>query len=116
MIPTKLWSTVTVIFVLLILLILMITTQKSISEESVYGWNMMTEQERIDHREILRNLKTTEERERYRIEHHNKMQQRANEMGMTVPDMPRHRMREDSGMGSGSGYRSGSGAGAGKGR
>ena len=98
MIPTKLWSTVTVIFVLLILLIL------------------MTEQERIDHREILRNLNTTEERERYRIEHHNKMQQRANEMGMTVPDMPRHRMREDSGMGSGSGYRSGSGAGAGKGR
>lgn len=94
---SKLWTTFFSVIVLLLPL------HSSFSEESVYGWNMMTEQERIQHRETMRNLKTNEERERYRIEHHKKMQERVKEKGLSMPDMPRDRMGDGTGMGSGQG-------------
>jgi len=95
-------------------IVLLLPLQSSFSEESVYGWNMMTEQERIQHRETMHNFKTNEERERYRIEHHKRMQERAKERGLSMPAMPRDRM--GTGMGSGMGSGSGSGQGGGKGR
>lgn len=57
------------------------------AEEQVYGWQLMTEQERNEHRSKMQNMSTEEERERYRLEHHNKMQQRAKKQGKTLPDM-----------------------------
>lgn len=58
------------------------------AEEQVYGWQLMTEQERIAHQEKMRTLKTAEEKERYRMEHHKMMQERAKERGVTLPEMP----------------------------
>lgn len=88
-------------------LIFSLPLQSSNAEDNVYGWEMMTKQERIQHRETMRNFKTNEERERYRLEHHKRMQERANERGLSMPDMPQNgiqdRMRDGTGMGSGSG-------------
>ena len=57
------------------------------SAEQVYGSQFMTQQERIEHRTKMQSMKTMEERERYRMEHHMKMQERAEEQGVTLPDM-----------------------------
>lgn len=81
------------------------------SQERAYGWELMTEQERIQHRETMRNLKTEQEREQYRIEHHKKMQERAKKKGVTLPDMPGPR-----GKGMNNGMGDGSGKGMGKGK
>ena len=51
----------------------------------VYGWDLMTPEERIQHRETMRNMKTEEEREAYRMEHHQRMQERAQQRGVTLP-------------------------------
>ena len=56
--------------------------------EQVYGSQLMSRQERLEHRAKLRAAKTAEEREQIRKEHHEKMQQRAKERGVTLPDMP----------------------------
>ena len=56
--------------------------------EQVYGWQLMTQQERNEYRTKMRTLKTAEERERYRMEHHKMMQERAKERGVTLPEVP----------------------------
>ncbi|MGD8593770.1 MAG: hypothetical protein PVF82_13090 [Gammaproteobacteria bacterium] len=73
----------------------------------VYGWDLMNVKEREEHREKMRSLKTDEERTAYRQEHHKKMQQRAKEQGVTIPEVPAER-------GSGAGPGSGQGAGGGR--
>lgn len=57
-------------------------------KELIYGSQLMTREERAEHRAKMRSLKTREEREAFRIEHHKKMQERAAKMGKTLPDMP----------------------------
>lgn len=57
-------------------------------KETIYGSQLMTRQERADHRAKMRSFKTSEEREAYRVEHHKKMQERAKKQGKTLPDMP----------------------------
>jgi len=52
------------------------------------GSRMMSPEERAQHREKMRSLKTEEERKAYREEHHKKMQERAKEKGLTLPDQP----------------------------
>lgn len=83
-------------------------------DEAVYGRELMTEQERIEHRLDLRALKTEQEREAYRKEHHERMQERARERGKVLPAEPREygQRRQDQGMGP----RDGSGMGMGQGR
>ena len=76
--------------------------------EQIYGSQLMTEQERQEHRAKMQSMKTAEERERYRIEHHKKMQERAKQQGVTLPDMPQH---QGNGMGMG-----GQGSGGGRGK
>ena len=51
----------------------------------VYGSDLMTPEERMQHRQTMRNMKTEEEREAYRMEHHNMMQERARQRGVTLP-------------------------------
>jgi len=72
--------------------------------EPIYGSQLMSEQEREQHRAQIRNLKTEQEREAYRLEHHKRMQARAKERGITLPDEPPAkpgRMGAGSGMGAG---------------
>ena len=111
-------KTTTMLKVFSSMIVLLLPMQVSYSAEEAYGWSIMSEQERIQYRETMRNLKTQEEQERYRTEHHNKMQERAKAKGVTLPDSPRDgmmdQMRDRSGTGAGSGM--GGGMGGGKGR
>lgn len=83
--------------------------------DMIYGYELMTVEERAQHRAKMQSFNTEEEREAYREEHHKQMQARAKERGVQIPDVPRNR-----GFGPGSGMRSGggtgSGGGSGKGR
>jgi len=56
--------------------------------EVVYGSQLMTREERAEYRARMRSLKTGEERQAFRMEHHKKMQERAKAQGKTLPDMP----------------------------
>lgn len=62
--------------------------QKEQAKERVYGWQLMTEEERSEYRAKMRAAKTKEEREAIRAEHHEKMKERAKEKGVTLPDEP----------------------------
>lgn len=74
--------------------------------DQIYGSQLMTEQERIEHRNKIRSMKTVKEREAYQLEHHKRMQERAKEKGITLPDEPPMRpgsMGPGGGMGPGPG-------------
>ena len=71
--------------------------------DTVYGSELMTNQERIEHRERLLNAKNEQEREKIRNEHHKRMQIRAKEQGVKIPDEPQMQgkgMNQGSGAGS----------------
>jgi hypothetical protein len=57
------------------------------AEEVIYGAQLMTNQERIEFRNKMRNAKSAEEQERIRLEHHKAMQERAKAQGKSLPDM-----------------------------
>ena len=57
-------------------------------EQQAYGWQMMTEQERQEDKQQMRELKSGEERETYRYQHHKKMQGRARQQRVTLPETP----------------------------
>jgi hypothetical protein len=82
-------------------------------QEQIYGSQLMTEQERLEHRNMMRTLKTQEEREAYRLEHHKKMQVRAKEKGVTLPEEPLPQGRMMKGTGAGGGMGPGGGMGQG---
>lgn len=68
----------------------------------IYGAQLMTEQERAEFRAKMRSLKTPEERQAFRIQHHEEMKVRAKERGVTIPDEPPMRgPRAGGGMGRG---------------
>lgn len=56
--------------------------------DQVYGWQLMTPAERQTYRNQMRSLKTPQERDALRMQHHAEMQKRAQERGVTLPDMP----------------------------
>jgi len=85
------------------------TRQQLKDREMIYGYDLMTVEERAQHRAKMQSLNTEEEREAYREEHHKLMQARAKERGVEIPEIPRRKF-----MGPQSGMRSG-GAGAGSG-
>lgn len=78
------------------------------TRERIYGSALMTPQERNEYLRRMRELKTQEEREQFRKEHHEKMQARAKERGVTLPDDP-----PAQGRGMGPRYGDAPGAGAG---
>lgn len=72
------------------------------ARDTVYGSQMMTPAERSAYRTHMRSLKTTQQREAFRKQHHEQMQKRASERGMKLPDtVP----RQGGGMGPGNGMR-----------
>jgi hypothetical protein len=48
----------------------------------------MTEQERAEYRARMRTATSEEAREQIRLEHHARMQERAAELGIELPDVP----------------------------
>lgn len=78
----------------------------------IYGGQLMTEQERLEYRQRMRSATSDEERARIRAEHHERMQERAKEMGVMLPEVPPARGR---GMGMGPGTGAGRGQGPGMG-
>jgi hypothetical protein len=83
-------------------------TQEQIqTQEQIYGSQLMTPQEREEYRARMRTAKTSEERERIRNEHHERMKERAREQGVTLADEPPER-----GMGRGMGPGGGMGTGS----
>jgi len=65
-----------------------VKVQPQDQEEQIYGSQLMTPEEQSEHRTRMRSLKTPEEREAYRLEHHRKMQERAKQAGVTLPEEP----------------------------
>lgn len=89
------------------------------ASSDLFGSQMMTEQERVEQRERMRNARSSEERERIRAEHHERMKVRARERGVTLPDEPPMDGRgagKGAGMGGGMGGGMGPGGGGGRGR
>lgn len=84
------------------------------AQETIFGSQLMTAEERAAYRQRILAAKTEEERERIRSEHHARMLERAKEQGVTLPEEPpaggMHR-----GMGGGMGPGMGGGMGGGKG-
>ena len=80
------------------------TLEPQQAKEQIYGWELMSVQERTEHSEKMRSLATEEERQAYRNEHHKEMQKRAAAQGKTLPEVP---AQWGSGQGSGPGGGSG---------
>ena len=64
-------------------------SRQTIRDQDIYGYQMMTSEERNEYRQKMRAAGTAEERERVRAEHHEQMKERAQARGMTLPDQPR---------------------------
>lgn len=86
------------------------------SNEPIYGSQIMTDQERVEHRNLMRDAPTQQDRERIRTEHHELMRERARERGITLPDTPPARGGMGQGMGQGTGMGQGMGQGNGMGQ
>jgi hypothetical protein len=93
------------------------------SQEQLYGSQLMSQEERAEQRARMRSAGTWEEQQRIREEHHERMEQRAEKLGIDLPDepMPGHgsMMQGSGGMGSGgmgSGSMGSGGMGSGGGR
>ncbi|WP_321325493.1 hypothetical protein [Thiomicrorhabdus sp.] len=56
--------------------------------EPIYGSQLMTQQERLEHQAQMRAAKTPGEKQRLRQLHHQKMQLRAKQKGIVLPDQP----------------------------
>lgn len=92
------------------------------AEEQAYGWQLMSDQERMEYRQKMRTM-NAEERKAYRKEHHERMEERAKARGVTLPDEPGsgmsrkqgQGMKQGKGMGSGQGMKQGRGGGMGQG-
>lgn len=82
--------------------------QQQSDQDQIYGYQLMTPDERMAHRNAMRSLKTQEQRDAFRMQHHQQMQQRAAERGVKLPDVPL-------GQGGGMGRAGGMGPGAGTG-
>jgi hypothetical protein len=56
--------------------------------DQIYGSQLMTTSERSAYRKKMRSLKTSQEREAFRTQHHEEMQKRAAARGVTLPEVP----------------------------
>ncbi|HSN18338.1 MAG TPA: hypothetical protein VLV87_09005 [Gammaproteobacteria bacterium] len=58
------------------------------SAQRVYGWQLMTPEERAAYQAKMRAAKTAKERAAIRAQHHKEMQERAKQQGVTLPEPP----------------------------
>ena len=90
------------------------TKQMQTEAQPIYGRQLMTDAERQAHRQKMRSLQTAEQRQEYLQQHHKRMQERARERGVTLPEQPRAKSGKGQGRNK-SGMRQGGGAGRGMG-
>lgn len=64
------------------------STMQMHDQDQIYGSQLMTEEERTEYRSKMRSAQTAKEREDIRNEHHQEMQDRAREQGVTLPATP----------------------------
>lgn len=81
-------------------------------QERIYGSELMTPQERYEYQNRMREMKTDQEREAFRFEHHKQMKERAKAQGKSLPDTP----PADGGPGRGGGMGPGGDMGYGSGK
>jgi hypothetical protein len=87
------------------------------AQEQVYGSELMTTQERAEYQAKMHAATTPEAREQIRAQHHQEMQVRAKQRGVTLPDEPpAHGMGGGMGPGGGAGMGGGMGPGGSGGR
>lgn len=73
--------------------------------EPIYGRQLMSQQERDQYRQRMRDAQTAQERDRIRKEHHEQMKERAKAQGKTLPDdPPPYGKGKGHGLGHGKGY------------
>jgi len=77
-----------IMYALTMALVLAVGSVFAADQEQIYGSQLMTQPERLEYRERLRNATTAEEREQVRKEHHEQMRERAKEQGVALPDEP----------------------------
>lgn len=70
------------------------TAQPSRETEAIYGSQLMTDREKMQYRQKLRQARTPQEREGIRVQHHLEMLQRAQRMGVTLPEQRRRDQRK----------------------
>lgn len=58
----------------------------SYAATDIYGSQLMTEQERAEYNQKLNSIKTNEERQEFMEDHREKMKERAQEQGISLPD------------------------------
>ncbi len=63
--------------------------REQMREQRIYGYQLMTPDERNAYQAKMRAAKTLQERERIRTENHAAMQARAKERGVTLPPEPK---------------------------
>lgn len=89
------------------------------TQDTIYGSQLMTQQERAEYRTKLNGAKSAGQREQIRNEHHQRMQERAKSRGLRLPDSPpmqRHMRPDDDDMSPGNSMGPGSmGSGGGMG-
>ena len=88
------------------------------AQEPIFGSQLMTEQERTVHRARMWAAESEEARNAIRAEHHEQMRARAQERGVSLPEVPPARgagMGQGRGMGQGPALGPGRGAGPGAG-
>ena len=61
---------------------------RMLEPEMIYGYQLMTPNERIEYMRRIHSARSFEERDRLRLEHHRIMQERARKRGLLLPDMP----------------------------
>lgn len=79
---------------------LLLASGLAVSEEQIYGSQLMTAQERSEYHNKMRAARTQAERDKLRQEHHDAMQARAKAQGKSLPAEPPPR---GGGMGPGAG-------------
>lgn len=83
------------------------------TQQQIYGSQLMTDQERAEHRARMRAAKSAEEQKQIRKEHHERMKARAKLQGISLPEEP---PMKGKGMGPSGGMGQGGGMGPGGGR
>lgn len=71
------------------------------NDQDIYGYEIMTPAERAEFRAKMQSAKSSQERERLRVDHQAAMQSRAKQRGITLPDDSSASQSPDSGVGSG---------------
>ena len=63
--------------------------ETSVEKKQVFGWQLMSPEEQSEHRMKMSSFKNQTEKDEYRRKHHQRMQERAEAKGVTLPVEPR---------------------------